>query len=42
MCNSKLEVETEGERDEYLLEHKRNIKIFPNLLIEFDVLVIRA
>ena len=42
LCNRKLEVETERERDEYLLKHNGNKIIFPNLFIEFDVLAIRT
>ena len=42
LCKRKLEVETVRKRDEYLLENNGNKIIFPNLFIEFDVLVIRA
>ena len=42
LCKRKLEVETERERDEYLLEHNGNKIIFLNLFMEFDVIVKEA
>ena len=41
LCKRKLEVETERERDEYLLDNGNKI-IFLNLFMEFDVIVKEA